>query len=337
MQDSRDSDVPGKLRTLAAQNPREARVQFCQMLDTDSPDLPRVLNAASAPGEGRVRQLIANAVRGRPDKAKVIPDLLRWLESETDEFAKRAIAAALEDVNVASFHDKPATAIADPKLVETFRYVKERLCHELRNALLMPRTQILRLKAKVEGIGDGGLRGELSMLLGQLGDAFTKVGNIVEFDADESHFKLRPVSVCGWLEAMNVEYGRKYQPISLTINSQLGKDEDRIVASDYLLRIIFWNLWINAQQAVQGDCRIVVRATINGRDVQLLVSDNGSGFPPEMVGVAFYERYSQNGAYRGRGLLEVQDAVQRLRGKAQLEECRSGEFRILLSFPLEAP
>ncbi len=108
------------------------------------------------------------------------------------------------------------------------------------------------------------------------------------------------------------------------------------MASDYLLRIIFWNLWINAQQAVQGDCRITVRATTEGKTVQLLLIDNGGGFPPEMVGVAFYERYSQNGVYRGRGLLEVQDAVQRLRGKASLEQCSPGEYRIVLSFPLEA-
>jgi signal transduction histidine kinase len=337
MQSSNEADAPGKLRILAAQNPREARVQFCRMLDTNSPELPQMLNAAAAPGEGRVRQLIANAVRGRPDKEKVVPSLLSWLETETDEFAKRAIASALGNVDVASFRDTPASAIADPKLVESYRYVKDRICHELRNALLSPRTQILRLKAKIEGIGDDEVRGDLSSLLGQLSDAFRNVGNVVEFDAGENHFRLRSVSVCGWLEAMNAEYARKYQPVALTIDSRLGNDGDRIVASDYLLRIIFWNLWINAQQAVEGDCRITVRATSDGKEVHLLLIDNGSGFLPEMVDVAFYERYSQNGTYRGRGLLEVQDAVQRLRGTARLEQLRPREFRVMLSFPLEVP
>ena len=91
-------------------------------------------------------------------------------------------------VNVLSYRQKLESTIADPKLVEAYRYVKDRLCHELRNTLLRPQTHILRLKARVNAIGDEGLRADLSTLLGQLSDAFQSVGRIVEFDADDHYF-----------------------------------------------------------------------------------------------------------------------------------------------------
>src|SRR6516165_9410819 len=75
------SEVYNKLRTLAAQNPRTARTLFCQMLDANAPELDEVLRCAAVLGEGRVRQLIANAIRSRPDKDTLAPHLLQWLET----------------------------------------------------------------------------------------------------------------------------------------------------------------------------------------------------------------------------------------------------------------
>jgi hypothetical protein len=71
-------DVYNTLRTLAAQNPRIARAQFCRMLDSNTPELDEVLRCAAMLGEGRVRQLIANAVRSRPDKGTLVLHLLQW-------------------------------------------------------------------------------------------------------------------------------------------------------------------------------------------------------------------------------------------------------------------
>jgi len=78
MVDHNKSDVYSKLRMLAAQNPREARTWFCQMLDTNSPELDEVLRSAAGLGEGRVRQLMANAIRLRFDKDRLIPHLLKY-------------------------------------------------------------------------------------------------------------------------------------------------------------------------------------------------------------------------------------------------------------------
>jgi signal transduction histidine kinase len=329
-------DVYNNLRRLAAQNPREARTWFCQLLDSNSPKLEEILRGAAGLGEGRVRQLLANAVRPRPDKDRLIPHLLKWLETETDEFAKAAIVAVLNTVDISSYCQKPEPTIADLKLVEAYRYLKDRLCHELRNALLRPQTHILQLRAKFDTISDDVLRAELRTSLGQLSDALKRVGRIVELDADDHYFKLRPISICSWLKIMNDEYGKKYQPVSMSIEDNSNSIPIQVLASDHLLYTIFWNLWINSQQAVDGGCNITVSVTANANEVNLLIVDNGNGFSQELREVAFQERYSDKGAHRGRGLLEVQDAIQQLRGKAQLVQYRPGDFRVMLSFPQEA-
>ncbi|HYZ85930.1 MAG TPA: PP2C family protein-serine/threonine phosphatase [Bryobacteraceae bacterium] len=91
-----------KLRHLALADPREARKAFLQILDSGGSALDRFLSQISSPADGRLRHLVANALRNDRDKERLAPYLIAWHEIETDEFAKRAIASALEGVKAAS-------------------------------------------------------------------------------------------------------------------------------------------------------------------------------------------------------------------------------------------
>src|SRR5689334_13466253 len=91
------------LRQLAAANPREARARFAELIDRGAPLLEAVLHLAAAPGEGRLRQMIANLARQRGDKGPLLQHLARWLETETDEFAAVAINSALAGVDASTF------------------------------------------------------------------------------------------------------------------------------------------------------------------------------------------------------------------------------------------
>lgn len=340
MQRPKDDEETYQLfRRLAVEDPRRAREQFLELLDRNAPELELFLQRISSPGEGRVRQLIANAVRTREGKGNLIHHLLLWREIETDEFAKRAINAALDGVDATAFkRGTTLKPLADPDLVEAYRYVADRLNHRMRNALLRPKAHIVRLREQVNEIPDDRVRAELSSLMGDLSDAFQRVGRIIDAsDVGDEHFELRSVSLSDWLESMNLEYGQLYSSINLVIhnNTRTAINSLRIQASDYLLLTIFWNLWINAHQAAKACCRIDIYVTGHAKRLELLIVDNADGFAHGHVGVAFNERFSSNGAHRGRGLLEVQDAVQRLHGEVGLVEYRAGEFRIKMCFPLE--
>src|SRR5689334_8398097 len=94
--------VHEKLLRLAVEDPREARKVFLRIFDSDSSALERFLEQISSPADGHLRHLVASALRNDRDKERLAPYLIAWHEIETDEFARRAIAAALDGVKTES-------------------------------------------------------------------------------------------------------------------------------------------------------------------------------------------------------------------------------------------
>src|SRR4051812_46924808 len=94
--DDRMDEVYGSLRRLVASDPKQARAVFLGLLSGPPEAAPAVLERASRPGEGRVRQMIATAARVDAAAAGAVePWLRRWLAAEADEFTRGAIVAAL--------------------------------------------------------------------------------------------------------------------------------------------------------------------------------------------------------------------------------------------------
>src|SRR6516225_754268 len=91
-----------RLRRLAVEDPREARRVFLVLFDSGGSALEQFLGEISAPADGRLRHLVASALRNNRDKERLAPYLIAWHEIETDEFAKRAMAAALDGVKTES-------------------------------------------------------------------------------------------------------------------------------------------------------------------------------------------------------------------------------------------
>ncbi len=94
--------VHERLRRLAVEDPREARKTFLQIFDSGGSALEQFLGQVCSPADGRLRHLIASALRNNRDKERLAPYLITWHEIETDEFAKRAIASALDGVKTVS-------------------------------------------------------------------------------------------------------------------------------------------------------------------------------------------------------------------------------------------
>jgi sigma-B regulation protein RsbU (phosphoserine phosphatase) len=91
-----------KLRRLVVEDPREARKVFLQLLDSGGSALDHFLGRISSPPDGRLRQLVANALRNNRDRERLAAHLISWQEIETDEFTHRAIARALDGFDTRS-------------------------------------------------------------------------------------------------------------------------------------------------------------------------------------------------------------------------------------------
>lgn len=126
-------DVYERLRHLAAGDPREARRVFLQLLDSGGPALDEFLGRISSLADGRLRHLVANALRNQRDRERLAPHLIAWHEIETDEFTQRAIAAALDGLDTRSA-ERTALGLEVARLTTAIgreRAQRERLNREL--------------------------------------------------------------------------------------------------------------------------------------------------------------------------------------------------------------
>jgi signal transduction histidine kinase len=326
----------GRLRRLAVEDPREARVVFLAAFEAKSSELTDLFAQLRKPNEGRLRQVVANSVRAHPEKARIVSELLQWRETETDEFTRRAIDGALVDVEPATLReDKILEKVAAPsELADVYRYVADRLRHRLRNTMLSAQAQASRLNRLMATAQSS----EVQTVVAKLHDAMISMGRELEAtDVDPEYFRPRSVALPDWIRQLNTRYATQYSPVKLNL---IDADQEwiRVLANDYLLETIFWNIWINAQQSVGEDCEITIVFRRHLRELEMLISDNGEGFSPELKEILFQQVYSsKNSSGRGRGLMEIQDAVERLAGRVELYETKASDFRIRIRVPLETP
>jgi signal transduction histidine kinase len=320
-----------ELRVLAAKDPRAARTALGTLFDSGSENMKDILERASAPGEGRIRQLIANLARTRKDRDGVTPTLLRWLGHETDEFARTALLAATEGVD-ASRWTPPRNESS--KLVDIYRYVGGRLCHRVRNALPSSLTQAKRIsQAAVEAPEP--LRTRLIALASELTDELRGLGRLVEFDEGDEYFRWRDIVAMQWLPTYARAFAERNGELAFTATCDgTGAKSAVVMASEYYLDILFWNLFKNAQQAVEGPVTVTVVGSICAGKLAILCADNGPGFSESLADGAFEDRISTKPTGRGRGLLEIADAVHRLSGSVRLVHDHAGALRVQVTLPV---
>ncbi len=342
-----------ELRRMAASDPRAARARLLEMLNADGLILDRLFDLMKPPSEGRVRQLVANTAKAQQGDKKIrdllVPHLLHWQRFESDEFAKSAISAALQGLDLAAYtsidHGNAASRVSDSasqdtlcsgEAVEIYRWVAGRLCHRVRNRMELPVAYLVDAIHEATAIEDDATRTAVTKRLIEAQQSFKQVARIVEFNIEDEHFLWRSVAVIPWLKKMTERYSASNKSFRLEVTGDVAHSDQLIEATDLLLEVIFWNLWQNIAQEADGECVAKVGISARDENLYLLISDNGPGFQPAHATEAFKTSLSTRGEERGRGLLEVADAVQRLRGTARLVPV-SGEYRIELTFPVAKP
>lgn len=317
--------VRAEFRRLSVADPKEARTLFFRCIEHSHEGAGSLISGLSEPGDGRARQLVASALRGHADFRHYRPQLEKWLEKESDEFARRAIRAAIDDGSQNPKSLGRASPVAER---DAYRYVSDRMQHEVRNGLYAPKAGLLRLKNIAASLDDTALKAEISAAIASVEEGMVTIGRLVEFqDGDEDFFKVRPITLAAWLREMQRRYVYKCGPMELKLSG-----DGTVSASDHLLRLIFWNLWSNAHRLLKASCRVEVSIQPHSKNVVVRVSDNGVGFDADQAEMMFQNNVAKE-AHRGRGLQEVYDAVLRLRGSARAVADEQGAFRLEISLP----
>lgn len=317
-----------EMRSLSAADPKSARETLKRLLSVSPGSGAELLRQLTCPEDARVRHVAASlAVRGEfIDLLR--PVLTEWQALETDEFTRNAIKRALDCRTPA-----PQKSIQIDRLgeVETYRYVSQRLCHRVRNRLLRPAADLMALEAAIAKVQAPEEKILLKEAATRLRDGLREIGRQVEFPLDDDYFTWSIFDLPSWLREAQQRFG----PARTSVNV-VGDGSHCIRASSYLLDIVFSNLWSNAVQAsAPSPCSIEATIDTQGSHVCLLLTDNGPGFEARHIEDAFSTAFSTNGRHRGRGLLEVADAIARLGGAAKLVPLNE-VLRVNLFFPVVA-
>lgn len=326
-----------QLRRLVARDPKQARIEFTGLISQGGDLLDKVLERASRAGEGRVRQMIATGVRLCGQAGVIESWLRRWLEVEGDEFTRKAIESALERDRRPTTTTTPPARNQPPHFLETYRYVADRLCHRIRNSLARPGAQFIRLEQCIGRIDDPAVRADLIEALGVLRTGFQRVARSVEFDIGDDYLQWQDIVISQWIERAAVDFAARFGPARLAVAGPPDALRCTIRATRFHLETAFGNLWANALQAVESPAGCEITASLSltsdGRTLQILISDNGPGFTEKHLETAFQQTFSTKSTTRGRGLMEIADAILQMQGNVQLHEVRSGDYRIRITLP----
>jgi putative nucleotidyltransferase with HDIG domain len=232
-----------------------------------------------------------------------------------------------------------------------------KLIHEAGNPLGIVRNYISVLRMQAEQMGQakdaskdvskGQVKEEFSLIENELRRVagILQQFNIPAFDTTPDP-KPAPASIdINTLARDVIQFCRlgKAEMRDIEISLNLAPNLPRLVKSGDILKQILTNLLFNAAEALGGKGRITLASALwsagkKQQFVELSVSDNGPGLPPDVL-VNLYQpvQTRKGGQHAGLGLSIVAALVEELDGMLQCNSSESGtQFKILLPLNPEA-
>lgn len=225
------------------------------------------------------------------------------------------------------------------RLLQAQRYaawgeVARRLAHEIKNPLTPIQLSAERLTHRLaHKLADtdadmltratGTIVAQVAQLKGMV-DAFSQYARIPELHLESLDLNRLVREVL----ALYDSHGRG---ILLELDDAIPKVEGDAAR----LRQVIHNLLQNAEQAVTEiqQARIVIRTQADANGVRLIVQDNGTGFPPDILARAFEPYVTTKAKGTGLGLAIVKKIVEEHSGSIEIRNLAPGGAEVALLLP----
>ena len=222
--------------------------------------------------------------------------------------------------------------------VAAWRELARRLAHELKNPLFPLQTTVENLQRAKEQSPEQFeevFRESTAILLSEIENLKKIVGRFSDF-AKMPQPELGTVqlneTVRGIVKLFEPQFGAVGRP-PITPELHLDEHLPSIQADEALLRRAIENLVLNAMDAMPAGGVLMLRTTHQNGDVDLEVSDTGSGLTPEECDRLFTPYYTTKQHGTGLGLAIVQSVVSDHGGKISVES----ETGVGTSFHIQLP
>ncbi len=222
--------------------------------------------------------------------------------------------------------------------------VARRLAHEIKNPLTPIQLSAERLQHKLAGRLDAE---GLAMLNRSTQTIVTQVEAMKSMVNDFRDYARMPPAQLQPLDlnALIMDVLELYENAGVRVNTQLAAKLPPIAGDPSQLRQVIHNLLTNAQEAeeeahkehpeMHPEIRIATRRDENG-SVLLAVTDNGSGFPAQIIAHAFEPYVTTKAKGTGLGLAIVKKIVDEHRGEIRIANRAPCGAEVLIRLPQAA-
>jgi len=213
--------------------------------------------------------------------------------------------------------------------------VARRLAHEIKNPLTPIQLSAERLQFKLaERLSNG----DAEMLARGTQTIIAQVQAMKRMVDDFRDYARKPVLEVAPLDLNGLlrEVLGLYESSSVHFDSRLGEELPQVCGDATQLRQIIHNLLRNAEDALEGraDGRVEIVTEVAGRCVRLRITDNGPGFPVELLPRIFEPYVTTKARGTGLGLPIVRKIVDEHQGSIEISNAPAGGARIDIRLPL---
>ena len=223
--------------------------------------------------------------------------------------------------------------------VAAWRELARRLAHELKNPLFPLQVTVenlIRAKEKAPELFEEVFQEGTTTLLAEINNLKTIIGRFSEFSRmpqpQRKAMQLNEV-VRSVLRVFQAQLQEKNQ---IAVRAALDPELPEIAADPELLHRALSNLVLNAIDALPQGGEIVVATKAVGNEVELSVSDTGSGLTQEECARLFTPYYTTKQHGTGLGLAIVQSVVSDHGGKISVESTKEKGTTFRIELPREA-
>jgi signal transduction histidine kinase len=264
-------------------------------------------------------------------------DLYAKVEVESsDELGE--LAAAFNRMTEDLLQQKERTLQAER--VAAWRELARRLAHELKNPLFPIQVTVenlIRAKEKAPELFEEVFREGTSTLLAEVNNLKTIIGRFSEFSRmPQPHRK--PTQLNEVVHSvLRVFQAQLQEKTKITVRTEVDSQLPTISADPDMLHRALSNLVLNAIDALPQGGTIAIQTRVVGDDVELAVSDTGSGLTEEERARLFTPYYTTKQHGTGLGLAIVQSVVSDHGGKISVESTQEKGTTFRIQLPREAP
>ena len=262
-------------------------------------------------------------------------------EDEIDILADRFNQMIRRLENAYSELQKAQSYLLQSEKLATVGTLTAGLAHEINNPIAGIQNCIRRIKADPTNIKQN--KKYLELMENAVNKVETVVTNLLNFSRKPSS-DFSEVYLDQIIENALLLVGHQLEKYRITVTNNLNKNLPAIRGNKNELEQVFVNLFINAIDAIEENCkvsqycerRLMINSSLNASEIQIEVIDSGKGIPKENLDKVFDPFFTTKevGKGTGLGLSIVYNIVNAHKGTIKIESTEGKGTKVILKLKL---